>query len=191
MREPDRRSPEATVAALVASRADASGADRSEQGGSPAVGADRADPLSTEMEPGGTRTGVWQALRLAHDRVARRLAIDLDRACGLALNEFDVLWHLHACPAGRARVGSLSEVVSLSQPALSRLVTRLEGRGLVSRSGASDDRRARVVLLTTTGTALVERATETYARAVHETLVAIGSDEDHATLLRTLARIGT
>ncbi|CAA9546076.1 MAG: hypothetical protein AVDCRST_MAG70-522 [uncultured Thermomicrobiales bacterium] len=186
----NRHAPDMPAAVPLTDRAYAPGGDPSGDGAGPIPMAGGTGPPTAGVESGATCTGIWQALRLAHDRVARRLAIDLDRACGLAVNEFDVLWHLRTCPAREVRVGALSDVVALSQPAISRLVSRLEGRGLVSRAGASADGRVCVVRLTAAGAALVERATETYAHAIHDTLGPTGSDEDHAALLRALARIG-
>jgi DNA-binding MarR family transcriptional regulator len=137
-----------------------------------------------------TCTRAWQTLRLAHDRVAQRLATELDRACALALNEFDVLFYLRAHDDAVVRVSALLDAVPLSQPALSRLVARLEARGLLSRSGAESDRRAFVVCLTESGTVLIDRATDVYARAVHDTLTSRLSESERATLLRTLSQIG-
>ena len=49
----------------------------------------------------------WQTLRLAHDRVARRLETDLAHECGLALNEFDVLLYLRTHPEDARAYGDL------------------------------------------------------------------------------------
>ncbi len=131
----------------------------------------------------------WQTLRMAHDRVAQRLGAELARECALAINEFDVLLYLRSHPNEEVRIGALLEAVSLSQPALSRLVARLEERGLLTRSGAEDDKRAIVVCLTEAGTALIDRAIETHARVVHETLTNKFSDAEQAALLDTLSQI--
>ena len=131
----------------------------------------------------------WQTLRMAHDRVARRLGAELARECALAINEFDVLLYLRSHPNQEVRISALLEAVPLSQPALSRLVARLEERGLLTRSGAEDDRRATVVGLTETGTALIDRAIDTHARVVHETLTSKFSDAEQAALLHTLSQI--
>src|SRR5215216_7970193 len=97
----------------------------------------------------------WQTLRMAHDRVAQRLGSELAGACGLAINEFDVLLFLrsHAHLKEQVRIGALLEAVALSQPALSRLVARLEARGLLVRLEAEGDGRAVVVCPTDIGTA--------------------------------------
>jgi len=134
----------------------------------------------------------WQTLRMAHDRVAQRLGADLSVACGLAINEFDVLLYLrsHTHPREQVRIGALLDAVPLSQPALSRLVARLEARGLLARSEAEGDARAVAVCLTDTGTALLDRALVIHARVVHETLTSKFSETERTTLLRTLSQIG-
>lgn len=135
-------------------------------------------------------TRAWQSLRRAHDRVARRLTADLARECAVALNDVDVLLHLRTHAAKTVRINELRDAVPLSQPALSRLVSRLEERGLVTRSEAADDGRAAVLGLTETGGALLDRAIEVHARAVHESLTSKFSDDEQAALLKTLAQIG-
>jgi DNA-binding MarR family transcriptional regulator len=130
----------------------------------------------------------WQTLRLAHDRVARQLGTALDRECALAINEFDVLLYLRTHPE-TVRLGTLLEAVTLSQPALSRLVSRLEERSLVARSEAADDGRATVVCLTESGDFLLDRAIEVHARVVRETLTGRLTEADQARLLETLGQI--
>ena len=132
----------------------------------------------------------WQTLRMAHDRVAQRLGAELSAACGLAINEFDVLLFLRSHAREPVRIGALLEAVPLSQPALSRLVARLEARGLLARSEAEDDARAVVVCLTEGGTALIDRALVIHARVVHETLVGKLPESERTALLRTLSQIG-
>jgi DNA-binding MarR family transcriptional regulator len=132
----------------------------------------------------------WQILRMAHDRVAKRLASELSDACGLAINEFDVLLYLHRHAQDGIRISALLEAVPLSQPALSRLVARLEARGLLARSAVETDGRARVVCLTDAGVALIERAIGIHAQVVQEALSGKFSDTERTVLLRTLSQIG-
>jgi DNA-binding MarR family transcriptional regulator len=132
----------------------------------------------------------WQTLRMAHDRVARRLGTELARECALAINEFDVLLFLRTHEDAEMRISELLDAVPLSQPALSRLITRLEERGLLVRSHTEDDGRAIVVCLTESGTALIDRAITVHARTVRETLTSKFSDAEQAALLQTLSQIG-
>ena len=131
----------------------------------------------------------WQTLRMAHDRVAQRLGAELSSACGLAINEFDVLLFLRSHAHEQVRIGALLEAVPLSQPALSRLVARLEARGLLARSEAEGDARVVVVCLTESGAALIDRALVIHARVVHETLIGKLPETERTALLRTLSQI--
>jgi DNA-binding MarR family transcriptional regulator len=137
-----------------------------------------------------TCTRAWQTLRMAHNRVANRLDAELSRECAIALNEFDVLFYLHSHSQEEVRITTLLDAVSLSQPALSRLIARLEDRGLIIRTPAADDGRAFVVSLTGAGTALTDRAIAIHARVVHETLTGKFTDAEQAALLQTLSQIG-
>jgi DNA-binding MarR family transcriptional regulator len=132
----------------------------------------------------------WQALRLAHDRIAQRLDTELVRECGLGGSEFDALLYLRTHAAKTVRIGGLQAAVSLSQPALSRLVARLEARGLLVRCGAERDHRAVILTLTEPGSTLIDRAFAIRARVVHEAIADKLSEEDQAALLRALARLG-
>jgi DNA-binding MarR family transcriptional regulator len=131
----------------------------------------------------------WQTLRLAHNRVAHRLAAELTSECGLSLSEFDALVYLRLHENEAVRINALLEPVALSQPALSRLVTRLEQRELVTRSGAEDDRRGIALSLTSAGSAVADRAIAVQTQAVHETLTGKLSESDQATLLNVLHQL--
>jgi DNA-binding MarR family transcriptional regulator len=144
-----------------------------------------SDPL-----PAAECARAWQALRLAHDRIARRLDTELARECGLASNEFAALLSLHTRLSETVRIGGLQGAVTLSQPALSRLVARLEARGLLMRCGAEGDHRAVILRLTEAGTALIDRAIAIQARIVHEAFADTLSEEEQSALLRALARLG-
>jgi DNA-binding MarR family transcriptional regulator len=133
----------------------------------------------------------WQALRLAHDRVARRLDDELSRDCSLTISEFDALLCLRSRQTEPQRLSALLDAVPLSQPALSRLAARLEARGLLTRTQAENDGRSSVISLTTAGAELADRAIETHARVVRETLISRLSEDEQAALLRALSRIAT
>ncbi len=135
-------------------------------------------------------TRAWQMFRLAHQRVVQCLGARLAAECALAINEFDVLLYLRTHPTSEVRIGALLDAVALSQPALSRLVTRLEARGLLVRAEATDDGRAIRVRLTDTGSVLIDRAVEVHARVVYDALTSKFSDTAQAALLQTLSQIG-
>jgi len=150
---------------------------------------DRHRPKPEEPHDRAACARAWQTLRMAHERVAERLGAELGRECALVINEFDVLLALRLRAEPAARIGALREAVSLSQPALSRLIARLEARGLLARSAAADDGRSVVVRLTEPGNALIERAIAVHARTIQETLTGKFSDAEQTALLDGLSRI--
>ena len=131
----------------------------------------------------------WHLLRTAHARVEQELSNELSHACGLSVSEFDALFYLHLHAADAPRIGDLQAAVDLSQPATSRLVARLEGRGLLCREPVPGDARAATLSLTGPGAALLETATTIHTRIVNEVFASRFTDEEQATLLAILGRI--
>lgn len=108
----------------------------------------------------------WEALLSAQVSVMRGFAAERmwDET---SINEYDVLYALKK--AGCAlRQSELTKQVLLSQPALSRLVERLEQRGLVQRSADSRDKRGVLVSLTEAGAEAQQRTGARHARSVEE-----------------------
>jgi DNA-binding MarR family transcriptional regulator len=129
----------------------------------------------------------WAALSAAHSRVAERLAADLARTSALSINEFEILLWLDRAPGRRQRLGELTECVPLTQPALSRAVTRMAERGLVAREGVPDDRRGVLIVMQSAGAETLGQAIPVHARAVREALLDhLSADEQRllADLLR-------
>jgi DNA-binding MarR family transcriptional regulator len=75
-------------------------------------------------------------------------------AADLTLSQWRVL--VIASRAQRLRVGELAAHLGVSVPSASRIVRRIERRGLLSASRADDDRRATILRLTTAGTQVVD-----------------------------------
>jgi DNA-binding MarR family transcriptional regulator len=92
----------------------------------------------------------WHTLLEQHARVTNALEHALV-AHGLGVSEFEVLDELARQPSSECRMQALSDVVHLSQSALSRVVGRLEDHGLVSRFMCQEDRRGIFARLTDEG----------------------------------------
>lgn len=107
----------------------------------------------------------WESLFRAQVAVMRRLqAAPAFRK--VALNEYDVLFTLSRCPSGWLRLNELNDHVLLSQSSLSRLVERLENRGLVVRMPAPDDGRGVLLKLTDEGAALQKEIGREHVRDI-------------------------
>lgn len=76
-------------------------------------------------------------------------------AAGLATSEFEVLMRLSRSPGGALRMTDLAGQAALSTSGLTRLVDRLEHRGLVARQACPTDRRGLLATITPAGRELV------------------------------------
>ena len=91
----------------------------------------------------------WEALFRAQATLAREFT-EAEVWGELGPSEYGVLYALSDAPDGR-RITELLADVLLTQPGMSRLVARLENRGLVERIDDPDDGRACRVRLTEAG----------------------------------------
>jgi DNA-binding MarR family transcriptional regulator len=111
---------------------------------------------------------VWEALFRAQSTIVEELTAR-DAWEDLVPREYGVLYALSSVPGG-LRITELGEDVLLTQPGMSRLVARLEGRGLVQRVDDADDARACRIRLTQAGVATQRRIGRTHARHVAEAM---------------------
>jgi len=91
----------------------------------------------------------WEALFRAQATLAREFT-DAEVWGELGTSEYGVLYALSDAPDG-LRMTELLDDVLLTQPGMSRLIARLENRGLVERFDDPDDGRACRVRLTESG----------------------------------------
>jgi DNA-binding MarR family transcriptional regulator len=107
----------------------------------------------------------WESLFRAQVAVMRKLQAG-PAFKALAVNEYDVLFTLSRCPSGGLRLNELNDHVLLSQSSLSRLVGRLEKRGLVERTPAPDDGRGILITLTEAGWELQKQIGREHVRDI-------------------------
>lgn len=93
----------------------------------------------------------WRDLSADFFRIAGALDRALTAEHDLTGSEFDVLERLAGAPGSELRLAELATQVYLSQSALSRLVTRLETDGLVTRHACDTDRRSVFATITDKG----------------------------------------
>jgi DNA-binding MarR family transcriptional regulator len=113
----------------------------------------------------------WRTLLEQHARVTCALEKVLEEH-GLGVSEFEVLDELASQPDSSCRMQALSDVVHLSQSALSRVVGRLEDEGLVTREMCQQDRRGIFARLTEQGRARYEAARPAHREVLAENLPA-------------------
>jgi DNA-binding MarR family transcriptional regulator len=133
----------------------------------------------------------WVALTAANARVSGLLASGLARQCGLTINEFEILLRLDQAGDGGVRLSELLSAVPLTQPALSRAVARLAGRGLLARAGAPSDGRGVLILLTEAGAESLRAAVPVHAQVIGTALLDKVSPAEQDILAEVLGRIAS
>jgi DNA-binding MarR family transcriptional regulator len=112
----------------------------------------------------------WEALLSAHAVLIKQFAAE-DIWADISMREYDVLYTLSKCRAP-LRISELNRHVLLSQPALSRMVDRLAGRGLVERRPDPADGRGVRLALTGAGRARQRQIGRRHARSVARAMTA-------------------
>lgn len=131
----------------------------------------------------------WAALTAAHARIADQLSAELARACGMSINDFEILLRLDQVAAPGLRLCDLGTTVPLTQPALSRAVARLSDRGWLRRAAATNDRRGVLITITPAGREVLGRAGPAHARTIGEFLLDPLTPQEQDLLARALSRI--
>ncbi|WP_411122566.1 MarR family winged helix-turn-helix transcriptional regulator [Streptomyces sp. x-19] len=125
------------------------------------------DPSMTALAHG------WSALSLLHGRIEGSVERALQAAHQLSAREYallDVLSRQHDGEGGHLQMRQVADSVVLSQSATTRLVTRLEDRGLLSRYLCPTDRRGIYTDVTDDGRRLLEAARPTHNTALRKAL---------------------
>ncbi|GGV76451.1 MULTISPECIES: MarR family winged helix-turn-helix transcriptional regulator [Streptomyces] len=134
----------------------------------------------------------WCALSLLHDRIESHLERRLQAAYGLSVREYsllDVLSRQHDGEGGHLQMKQVADAVVLSQSATTRLVSRLEDRGLLSRYLCPTDRRGIYTDVTDAGLELLEAARPVNEAALGEALARAARDPRLRPLVRAVEAV--
>ena len=118
----------------------------------------------------------WESLYRAQVTVFRQLRAEFPTD-EVTLTEYDVLFNLYRQPDRRARIRDLTPQLLLSQPSVSRLIERLELRGLVIRSGDPSDARGTLVALTAEGVDVFRRVGAQHSGWIADRMSVLTADE--------------
>lgn len=166
-REKQAARPQTEAARAGAPQTEAAGPDTLEPAATLDTGAGCPPAASPALAQG------WCALSALHGRIETHIERALQAQHDLSVREFSVLNVLseqHDGPGGHLRMNQVADSVVLSQSATTRLVTRLEDRGLLSRYLCPDDRRGIYTNVTAEGLALLVEARPTHDGALYEAL---------------------
>ncbi|GAA4082284.1 MarR family winged helix-turn-helix transcriptional regulator [Nocardioides kongjuensis] len=135
------------------------------------------------------RTQGWRTLAALHGLIETALEKALQRDHDLSVVEFTVLDALSRQDGWHMRMQQLARAAALSASATTRLVTRLENRGLLTRILCADDRRGIYTELTPAGRALLEKARPLHDEVLRTTLDEAGEVPELASLVRFVGTV--
>ncbi|MEV8530603.1 MarR family transcriptional regulator [Streptomyces sp. NPDC051211] len=134
----------------------------------------------------------WCALSLLHGRIEAHIERALQAGHGLSVREYsllDVLSQQHDGPGGHLQMKQVADAVVLSQSATTRLVTRLEERGLLARYLCPTDRRGIYTDVSEAGLALLAAARPTNNAALREALDSAARNPELAPLVAAVEQL--
>ncbi|WJV47569.1 MarR family winged helix-turn-helix transcriptional regulator [Streptomyces flavofungini] len=144
------------------------------------------DPALTALAQG------WCALSLLHGKIEAHVERALQAKHGLSVREYsllDVLNRQHDGEGGHLQMKQVADAVVLSQSATTRLVTRLEERGLLSRYLCPTDRRGIYTDVSESGAALLREARPTNDAALREALDEAAKNPELAPLVQAVEAV--
>ncbi len=116
------------------------------------------------------RVTTWGLVMEATAVVNRSLEREMQQELGIPLTFFEVMLRLARTGDGVA-LNALAAQVSFSSGGFSRLVDRMELRGLVERRACPSNRRSTLIALTGDGRAVLERAFRLHAEGLQRLVV--------------------
>jgi DNA-binding MarR family transcriptional regulator len=144
-----------------------------------------SQPLTPDEE------AVVRALPRVTYVLPRVIDADMMRDQQLPLTEYTTLMHLSEAPQRQMRMGELAVACELSLSGMTRIVTRLEGQGLIERVRSDNDARGWNAVLTDAGLARLEQAWPTNLASVRRHFLDHLEGIDLARLARAIQRVGT
>ena len=131
----------------------------------------------------------WAGLLRTHAALVRELDRELESAHALPLTQYEVLLHLERAPSHRLRMSELARSVLLSQSGVTRLVDRLESRGLVERAQCAEDRRVLWAQMTEAGLRQLTDARPTVIAGIRARFLDRFADDELRTLTDAWERV--
>jgi DNA-binding MarR family transcriptional regulator len=130
----------------------------------------------------------WRALAALHRLIEARMEKALPTEHGLSVVEYTVLDVLSRQDGWHMRMHQLARAAALSDSATTRLVNRLEDRGLLTRVLCRDDRRGIYTELTPQGSECLKRARPTHDRVLAAALAEAETAPELLPLLEAVLR---
>lgn len=139
--------------------------------------------LKREIKQTKPFTSLHEEVVLSMIRTADQLAVPMNellREANLSLSQYNILRILRGAGDDALACGEISERMVRRDPDLTRLLDRLETRGLVTRSRGKSDRRVVRASISKEGLRLLQSLDEAVAATVKKTLSHMSRDRLNA-----------
>ena len=131
----------------------------------------------------------WARLIRASQDLLARVESDLKAGGFPPLVWYDVLLELRRAPDCRLRLSEIGGKILLSKSNVTRVIDRLEARGLATREGCPSDRRGAFAVITAAGRELLAQMWPAYRRSLTRHFGARLSEAEAARLAALLGRL--
>lgn len=131
----------------------------------------------------------WRTLAALHGLIEAELERSLQAEAQLSVVEYTVLDALSRQDGWHMRMQQLARATALSASATTRLVNRLEDRGLLTRILCADDRRGIYTELTPSGITLLEQSRPVHDATLERSLAEAQEVPELAPLVDALPRL--
>ncbi|WP_227983987.1 MarR family winged helix-turn-helix transcriptional regulator [Nocardia spumae] len=142
--------------------------------------------MPESASPAPASVQLWRALQRVYVDLRPELDSELRRATGLPASWYDMLVELSG--PQRLRMSDLGARMVLSRTRVSRLVSELEGRGLVRRESNPEDGRSAYVAISPAGWQRLHDATPFHRAAIDQHFAGL-PDGELETLATALHRV--
>ncbi|AFY71325.1 transcriptional regulator, MarR family [Thalassoporum mexicanum PCC 7367] len=132
---------------------------------------------------------VWKKILTANVLLFELYERDLAAADLPPLAWYDVLWSLEQAPEQRMRLHELAEAMVIQRSNLTRLIDRLEAKGLVCRHTCTVDRRGAYAAITDAGKLKRQEMWQVYSRSIAKYFAQHISDQDLEVFDRVLNQV--
>jgi MarR family 2-MHQ and catechol resistance regulon transcriptional repressor len=142
--------------------------------------------MATEEIDGAPELRLWLVLMKAHQSLHREALASISKT-GMCFSDFQILELL--LHKGPLPVNVIGTKIGLTSGSMTTAIDRLTTRGLVERTGDTEDRRTRLVHLTEEGRKLI-RAAFARHRIDMDRVLSVLTEPEKDTAIRLLKKLG-
>ena len=144
---------------------------------------ERPDPEGTPLLDSSNLSSAWSQVAAVVSAVDATLGKWLTETHNIGLTDYHAVLHLSRASDRELRINELAQRVHLNQSSATRLVGRLEAKGLAFRDTCPDDRRGVYEVLTDHGVDVVNTIRESYETKLGELLRQADQHHPHPNLV--------